>query len=183
MTISANASFSVSDSSTVSTSVTETVLAPVSYALGSGRGKLIHPTLGTYLYTNKPTHRVNFDGAPIILPDWLHGKTIGGGTDTLWTGNIRDVVVTERWAFPGAEATLIAHLRYLYTFYANPPDPSAASYVLWYPDDVTSVSYNVAMVGLRAGGNQYTVDMFLSGKGYVATPIELDLRLISINVS
>lgn len=180
MTISANASFSVADSATVSASVTETVLAPVSYAAGNGRGYLTHPTLGTYLYANTPSHVVNFDGAPIIIPDWLHGKSVSGGTDTLWSGNIRDVLVTERWAFPGSDVgSTISLLRNLYTFYANPPDPSAGSYVIWAPDYATSVTYSVAMVGLRAGGNQYTVDKFLSAKGYAPSPVELDLRIIA----
>lgn len=179
MTISASSTFNVLDASIESAQVSVVIQPAVGVGTG-GRGQLVHPTLGTYAYAVAPDEVVDFDGAPLYSPQWAREQTFGGQVDTLWTGFLRDAVVIERWK-NGEVGAPIALLRALWTFFANPPDPTTNQFVVWSPNYGTAVSYKVALAAVRAGGERITIDRRLASYGYAPQPVELELRIISEN--
>lgn len=122
-----------------------------------GLGRLIHPTLGTLDYTHPPTEWTNIDGDVISPPVWSSSKTLSGTSNTLWAGNIRDVVCVERWRDRGALRMTIGQLRTMLAFYQTPPDPSLAQ-VTWWPNYTSDFGFKVAMVSLTVGGDGVTLD-------------------------
>jgi len=192
VTISASSTLTVADQTPVSVSTSTVVLAASAPPMTTGGpgsplpdgsgvypgGRLVHPTLGTYDYPATPTETVNVLGGVIVAPIWSHAMTLGGGVDTLWPGFKRDTRVIERWVH-GQTGGPIAHLLALLAMWQNPPDPSAASYVVWSPSYATTASYNVALVGVRSGGQEITIDQRLRRYGFASSPVELELRIIS----
>jgi hypothetical protein len=190
VTISASSTLMVADQTPVTVSASTVVLAasapPMSpggpgspLPSGSGvypGGRLVHPSLGTYDYPATPTETVNVLGGVIVPPIWSHAMTLGGGIDTLWPGFKRDARVIERWIH-GASGGPIAHLIALLNFWQNPPDPTTPSYVVWSPSYATTASYNVAIVAVRSGGQEITIDQRLRRYGYAPSPVELELRI------
>lgn len=177
MSIFSSASYDVADSATASGSVSLVVQPPVGFGTG-GKGKLVHPTLGDYVYWNTPDETVNFDNDVIFGPEWVHAKTLTSGAETLWAGKLRDAVVTERWV-NGDVGSVITHLRALYTFFANPPAPGGTNYVKWYPNYATASYWYVVMAQIRSGGQEYTINRRLSSYGYAPTPVENVMRIIA----
>lgn len=176
MSLSASSTFDVLDASTESAEVTVIVQPAAGYGTG-GRGRLVHPTLGTLDYVVSPDEVVDFDGAPLYRPQWARGQTLGGQVDTLWPGFLRDAVVIERWR-NGEVGCPIAHLRALWAFFAAPPDPAAGQVVLWHPNYASAAAYKVALANLRAGGERITIDRRLAGYGFAPQPVELELRIL-----
>ena len=183
MSLSSNATFTVASSGTESANVTATVMPAVGYGSG-GLGRLVHPTLGTYDYEWKPDQRVNLHGDVVYAPDWVHSKTVGGGALSVGSGKVGDPIVVERWNH-GEGIVPLALVEALLLFLQNPPDIDAGSYVTWSPNYATSRTWNVAIVGLRVGGQEVTIDTWLSEQddgtvdGYTLGPCELALRIIS----
>ena len=68
--------FTVGDASTETTSTSITILP----ALGAstGKGRLIHPTLGIYDYERCPDEWSNMDGDAIIAPIWASSSLASG---------------------------------------------------------------------------------------------------------
>ena len=126
-TLTASATLTIGDASTVTESISLLVL-PVAGSY-EGTGRLVHPTFGTYDYERPPDEWTNLDGDALIAPIWASTKTLLGAANTLFAGNLRDVIVEERWTQP--VCCLAAHLRALLPMWMNPPDPSVA-YVEWY---------------------------------------------------
>lgn len=174
MALSSSSTFDVADQATVSESLSVTVEPPVGLGTG-GRGRLVHPTLGTYDYPNTPTETVNLDGDVCFPPIFASSRTFGGNVHAQWDGFAGDVVVVERWV-NGETGGPIAHLRALWQMYANPPEPGDA--VIWTPNYATSKSFRVLIVGVRSGGGEYTIDRYLAGKGFAPSPVELELRVL-----
>ncbi|WP_407280614.1 hypothetical protein U5817_10040 [Aromatoleum evansii] len=171
-TLTASASFTIGAGASTVESATVTILPAL--AGGTGRGRLVHPTLGTYDYEHQPDHWTNIDGDLIVPPIWASEKTLLGASNTLMTGHIRDVTVTEQWT---AFATKIAHVRALLLFWQNPPDPDNG-FVEWWPNYTSAQGFKVAMVGLEVGGEEVTLDWISRRHSFVTEGVILRMRII-----
>lgn len=151
------------------------VLPPASST--TGKGRLVHPTLGTLDYDNAPTRWRNIDGDIIAAPTWASTKTLQGAANTLWPGAIRDVDCLEAWdSDAGGIKMRMSMLRGLILFFQNPPDPAVGA-VQWYPSYTTDLAYTVALVDLTVGGQGVTLD-FVSRQGWARGDVELTLRVL-----
>lgn len=155
--------------------VTESVSLAILPALGAatGNGRLIHPTLGVYDYLQSPKEWIGIDGDVLIPPIWASSKTLLGSANTLWQGNIRDVLCEEHWT--GQLTSSAEHLRMLLSFWQNPPDPALA-YVLWYPNYTTALGFKVLLTELTVGGQGITLNKILR-QGWNNGQIVLKLKI------
>lgn len=176
MAITVSTDFTVADQTPLSGAASGIVLPSAGYMAG-GRGQLIHPSVGTYDYAVAPDEVENVDGDVFYPPVFAHTQTIGGAVDTMWPGYVRDALVTERWK-NGDVGCPIAQLQALWQMIQNHPDISTGAYVTWNPNYINGRSYQVALVGLRAGGSNLMIDMRLARFGYAPQPVELDLRIL-----
>lgn len=157
---------------------TTVIIQPPSSDPTTARGRLVHPDLGTYDYYSAPDETVNVDGGPLYRPIWSRAQTLGGSADALWSGFLADARVVERWA-NGEVGAPIAHLRMLWQFFTNPPTPD--EFIIWTPTYAdTSQGYKVAIVDVRAGGGEYTIDRRLLAYGYAPQPVEIEMRVIGL---
>ncbi len=175
MSLTATATFTVADQASVSESITTIVQPPVGVGTG-GRGRLVHPVLGTYDYVNSPDETVNIDGDVCIAALWSRAQSIGGQVDTLWPSYLRDGNVIERWIQTDVGAP-IAHLRMLWQLFTNPP-AAGGTQVIWAPNYATNRTYYVILAGVTAGGEEYKLNRYLAKKGYAPNPVELRMRII-----
>jgi hypothetical protein len=157
------------------TTTVESVSFPILPAISStqGRGRLIHPTLGTYDYSHQPDKWKGIDGDLLVAPIWSYSKTLLGGANTLMTGHIRDVLCTEQWTF----AIPIAHLRSLILFWMNPPDPDDG-FVQWCPNYTSENGFYVAIVGLEVGEEEITLDWISQRHDLVISGVKISFRII-----
>jgi len=172
-TLTASTTFSIGASTTVIESVSVTILPVI--AAGAGRGRLVHPTLGTYDYAHMPDEWVNVDGDVLIAPIWASSKTLDGAANTLWQGNIRDVEVEEHWTF----AVSIAHLRAVLAFWQNPPDPDDG-YVAWYPNYANGNGYSVLMLDVSVGGQGVKLNYISRRHSFVIEDMVLRMRVVAL---
>jgi hypothetical protein len=142
----------------------------------TGRGRLIHPTFGTYDYPMPPDEWVNLRGDAIIAPIWASTKTLLGAANTLFVGDVRDVICEERWT-QGIVYGGTAHADALIAMWSNPPDPSVA-YVQWFPNYSSTQGFNVVLLGLTLGQKDITTSS-LSHGGHDRGPLILRLRIAS----
>lgn len=171
--------------------VTQTVDIPILPLLTSGefgKGRMIHPTLGTLDYDFPPDEWVNVDGDVIIAPTWATQKTLQGAINTLWQGDIRDVIVEEHWT---QENNISATaMRMFLAFWQNPPDPDAGAAPLqWWPNYCTSLGFEVALINVCVGAGLRNIRERYDGtvfNGYmmdpddpwVTEPITLTMRVL-----
>lgn len=155
------------------------------WPIASGYGRLIHPDLGAFDYEVKPDEWMNIDEDAIIAPVWASTRTLTGAANALWSGNIRDVVVEERWKALGGLAMPISQLRMLLMIWTNPVDP-VLGYVRWYPNYVTQNGYNVLPVALEVGGRGITFDDVVNyldadgnPDGWVTNPVTFTMKLVA----
>jgi hypothetical protein len=185
MSLTSSASYTVADSGVDSAQVVITVQPSGAFGTAFGRGRLVHPTIGIYDYINTPDETVNIDGNLLFGSRWIHAETLTAGADTLWGGNLQDVRVIERWLQFDVGAP-IAHLRALYNMFANAPNPNDPNpnlrYVLWYPSYANTSHWRVALSGIRSGGQELTLNRRLLSYGYAPTPVELELRILGLDV-
>jgi hypothetical protein len=172
-TLTASTGFTIAAGSTVVADTDVEVLAIA--AAGEGRGRLIHPTLGTYDYPYMPEEWVNMDGDAIIAPKWQTSETLSSGQATLWGGNIRDVTCTERWTAPGGLSMPMAMLRFFIQVYQNPVDPTV-DYLQWWPSYSTVLGFDVVMTGLQVGNAGITLTD-TSLQGWCDEPVTITYRL------
>ena len=170
-TLTASATFTIGASSPVVESVSVTILPAVT--AGAGRGRLVHPTLGTYDYAYMPDEWQNVDGDVIVAPIWSSAQTLDGAANTLWQGDIRDVEVEEHWTF----AVSTAHVRALASFWQNPPDPDDG-YVAWYPNYINGNGYNVILLALTVGGEGVQFNYISRRYGAVIQDMVLRMRIV-----
>jgi hypothetical protein len=158
------------------TTVVSSVSVPILPALGAatGKGRLIHPTLGTYDYLQAPKEWTNIDGDLIVPPVWSSSKTLLGAANTLWQGHIRDIVCEEKWT--GELTASAAHLRMLLAMWQNPPDPDVG-FVSWYPNYTSPLGFKVILVGLQVGGQDISLNWIMRSD-WVASEIVLRLRVV-----
>lgn len=155
------------------------------YPAESGHGRIIHPTLGAFDYETKPDEWVNIDADAIITPVWASTRTLTSSANVLWQGNIRDVVVEERWKALGGLAMPITQLRMLLAIWTTPVDPDVG-YVHWYPNYITSVGFKILPVMLTSGGQGVTFDDVVNYKdedgdpiGWMTNPVTFTLKLVA----
>lgn len=147
----------------------------------SGKGRLVHPTLGALDYTYTPNKWTNIDGDVIAPPTWASSKTLQGSSNTLWRGDIRDVTVVERWTRDAGGIIMpMDMLRTLLLFFLNPPDPASA-WVLWYPTYTSDLSFKVLLTNLQCGGDGITLDTIASKKGWTTEEVALFLKIVARN--
>ncbi len=136
---------------------------------------MIHPSLGTYDYIRGPDEWMNIDGDIIIPPVWSSSKTLLGAANTLFIGDVRDVIVEERWT--QGVAGELQHMRALLAMWMNPPDPAVA-YVEWWPNYTSAEGFNVIFLSMTLGGQGITISS-LSKQGWVRGPLVLRMRIAS----
>ncbi len=175
-TLTSTSTLTIADAAVAVESISLTVL-PVPSS-GGGRGRLIHPSLGTYDYPMPPDRVVNMRGAAIIAPIWASTKTLLGAANTLFAGDVRDVIAKENWTqslvYGGT-----AHIDMLLAMWMNAPDPSVAT-VQWYPNYVTTLGYNVALLDCKLGDESITTYVGLHNAGHERGPLVLTMRLLSL---
>lgn len=176
-TLTNSTTFSIGAGSPEIEQITIDVLPPI--GVSTGRGRLVHPTLGTLDYAYRPNKWSNIDGDVIAPPVWATTKTLRGASNTLWRGDIRDVEVFERWDDESGDLRMpIDMLRMLILFWTNPPDPSVAA-VVWSPNYTTDLSYLVAIKDLQVGGEGVTLDMIASrGRGWARGDVTLRMQIL-----
>ena len=133
----------------------------------SGNGRLVHPTLGAFDYEVKPDEWCNVDGDLIVVPTWAYNKTLTGGVNVLWQGNIKDVVIEERWK--QSMAMTISQLRLMLAVFMNPVDP-ASGYVQLWPNYANDNGYKVIPIGLSVGGQGITLTDLINSKDSDGNP-------------
>ncbi len=170
-TLTSQNTFTIGDASTLVAQATITVL-PVAGA-GQGRGRLVHPTLGTYDYGYAPDEWEGLDQDVLIAPVWASSRTLEGAANTLWPGHIKDVECTERWT--SQLSMSMEQLRMLLSMWLNPPAPP--SYVTWYPSYTTALGFKVILLGVTSGGSVLTLDA-ITRQGWAAGTIEQRLRVV-----
>jgi hypothetical protein len=158
-------------------------IAP-SFPIGTGRGRIVHPILGMFDYETKPDEWVNIDAEAIIPPVWASSRTLTSSANVLWQGNLRDVVVEERWKALGGLAMPATQFRMLLAIWTNPMDPDVG-FVQWYPNYITQAGFRVLPVGLSAGGQGITFDDVINYVdehdnpiGWMTAPVTLTLKLV-----
>lgn len=156
----------------------ETLDIPILPAAGShtGRGRLIHPTLGTLDYTQSPDEWQGIDTDILTPPVWASTKTLAGAANTLWRGQVRDGQAVERWTGQTGLSMPLPLLRALLAFWQNPVDP-AAGYVQWWPNYTTALGYQVIITDVSVGSGQGVTLDYITRQGWVAAPVALSLRI------
>jgi hypothetical protein len=150
-------------------------------SVSTGKGRLVHPTLGTLDYTHAPNSWTNIDGDVLPAPVWASSKTLQGSANTLWTADIRDVTVVERWtADSGGLKMKMSMLRTLLLFWQTPPDPASA-WVLWYPTYTTDLSFKVLLTDLQVGGEGITLNPLATKKNWATEEVALFLKIVARN--
>lgn len=155
-----------------------------SYPTGEGHGRIIHPTLGTFDYEVKPDEWVNIDADAIIAPVWSSTRTLTSAANVLWNGNLRDVVVEERWKALGGLSMPITQLRMLMSIWTTPIDPDVG-YVQWFPNYITLMGFKVLPMALTTGGQGIVFDDVINYKdedgdpiGWMTNPVTFTLKLV-----
>jgi len=161
-----------------SSATAEVTVAVIPNAVsGEGRGRLIHPTLGTFDYDYLPEQWINMDGEAIIVPDWQNTKTLSSGQNTLWAGNIKDVECKEIWTAPGGLAMSMSQLRVLISFFQNPPDPTV-DYIQWWPSYVTANGFDVVIKDMQVGGQRGFMFTDISLQGWIDLPVTMVYQIV-----
>lgn len=174
-TLSASSTLTLTDGTVTVESLPVTVLPALPG--GSGKGRLVHPTLGAYDYDLEPSEWTNVLGDVIIAPIWSSNLTLGGASNTVWQGTIKDVLVEERWTAQGGLAMRASQLAMLLSIWQNPPDP-ATSWVAWYPNYVTTQGFKVVITDLSVGDSHgIALNGYVRG-GFVAGKVTLKMRII-----
>jgi hypothetical protein len=148
-------------------------------------GLLVHPTLGALAYEIPPDEWVNVDQDVIIAPTWTSTKTLTSSANVMWPGNIRDVLVEEKWTQQISMS--IGMFRELLNIWTNPVDPSTSSYVAWYPNYINQNGYLVLPMKLSVGGSDIfsfsdvvnSLDVAGDPNGWLTQPVTLSLKIIS----
>ncbi|MCB1865177.1 MAG: hypothetical protein KDG50_07075 [Chromatiales bacterium] len=173
-TLTSSATLAIGDAPTAVESVQINVI-PVA-APGTGKGRLVHPTLGTYDYHYKPDAWRNFDGDIVVPPVWGSAQTLTSATNAVWPGSIRDVTVEELWTGEGGISMRTEQLRMFLAMWATPVDPADGA-IEWYPSYTSSLGFKVAIVEVISG-QQVTFDDLARAKDRLRYPVTLKMRIL-----
>lgn len=174
-TLSSSATLPIGETATATESVALTVL-PIAGA-GEGRGRLVHPTLGTYDYEQAPDEWDGLSSDVVISPRWIVTAGIFGSVVKLEDGDISDAVCEERWTSPAALGA--DQWAMLLAMFTAPPDPGAGEFVEWWPSYETNLGFYVALVGLRAGANAITMTPTRQDIDEIEGPVALTLQVLA----
>jgi hypothetical protein len=173
-TLTSNATITIGDGATATETISLSVVAaPIG---GSGKGRLVHPTIGTIDYDRQPDRTDGMRGDAHIAPVWASSKALRGTANTLFAGDLRDVVCMEHWTQPFVTATFADVLQ---SIFVNPPNPSG-NHVIWYPSYLNAFGFKVVITDFSLGGNRGVSTFFpRHGAGtYDRGPMSLTMRLI-----
>ena len=173
--LTATTNFTILDASPVIESIALSVVAAA--APGTGKGRMIHPTLGTLDYTLAPHEWTNMAEDAIIAPIWTSQMTLSSSSNTLWPGSLRDVAPEEHWLPSAGLSMPLPMLKALVAFWMNPPDP-AVGYIEWHPSYVTSLKFQVIIIGIEVGGAPMTMSPQSVGTNLVEYPVTVKLRIV-----
>lgn len=143
----------------------------------SGRGRLVHPNLGTIDYEQAPDAWSGIDTDVLMPPTWSSSKTLSGAAHTLWRGSLRDGQAIERWQAEDGLAMPMSQLRLLLAVWQNPVDPALGA-LQWWPNYTTALGYKVALTELSVGNGQGVTLDYVSRQGWVAAPVALTFRIL-----
>ncbi len=178
-TLTASSTIAIGESTPEQESVTITVL-PLA-APGEGRGRLIHPTLGTFDYEFPPDRWSGLRTDLVVPPVWAVTPTLGGAFLAQWDGSIEDVEVLEQWE--DGISMKAGDLDTLLSFWQSPPDPSLgvpSGYVQWWPSYATDLGFYVAILEVAAGsGAGVETTKFGLDEGWVEGSTTLRMRIVA----
>lgn len=177
-TLTSSTFFTVANQPTAVESIQLQVVPAGSGAAG-GYGRLVHPTLGTLDYTLPPHEWTNLDSDVLITPTWAASKTLTSTANTLWPGNLRDVVVSESWIPEAGLSMPMPMLRLMMAFYLNPPDLAAGEYVEWYPTYSCNLGFKVILEGIDVDGNTLKMTPQTKYIDLIEFPITLKIRPVA----
>jgi hypothetical protein len=102
------------------------------------------------VYEENPDAWENFDTDPLTARPLAKGQmTIGDYQLLRWPGFIKDNPVREIWKGSDTISRMsLSMFRRLWEYFTNPP---ASGYITWSPKDRVNKTYNIEIVGLRAG--------------------------------
>jgi hypothetical protein len=172
--LTAEDTFSIGDvTDPIEESVQVTVISAPSYP--TGKGRLSHPTLGTFDYEIAPTEWQNVGADMVIPPVWAHERTLTGNSSTLWKGYIGDLEAVERWI--GSVVMRVSQFSMLVDMWQNPPE---SGQIVWTPNYANSHSYEVQMLSVSSGGSQGTTLDYtsLQREGFVKGPVEVVYKVL-----
>lgn len=174
--LTATTNFTILDASPVVESVQLSVIA--AGGPGSGKGRLVHPTLGTLDYSLAPHEWTSMAEDAVIAPIWSSQMTLSSAANTLWPGNLRDVTPEERWIPSAGLSMPLDMLKSLLAFWMNPPDPATA-HIEWWPSYVSSLGFKVIISAIEVGGAPLTLSPQAVGTDLVEFPVTVKLRIIA----
>jgi hypothetical protein len=141
---------------------------------------LVYPnaSLADIKYTHNPTTTMNFDISPVDKrPRVTTLPTITDNRVTTWPGYAKDAPITEIWAGSGSQASMdLGFFRQLVNYYQNPP---SSGFIVWQPKDRTTVTYNIVIGSLTAGGSEIAYDYIASLNLYMLGEVRLTFRILS----
>ncbi len=123
------------------------LLAPIVYSVGPN---------GVCL---NPTATLNFDKIPLTRPTTSVVKTIGSTRVVRFEEGEGDVVVTEVWATTGGASMPTSLFRLFKEYLDNAPPftPAQVDFIVWEPRDRTTRTYQVELLGIEVGGQDFNV--------------------------
>lgn len=175
-TLTASTTVTIQAASPVSESVQLAVIPALSSGV-LGKGRLVHPSLGTLDYFLEPHQWTNIDGDVLIPPIWSSAKTLSSTANTLWPGALRDVVCVESWIPEKGLSMPLSMLRTMAAFYLNPPDLAAGQYVEWYPNYTSELGFKVIIEDLKVDGETMKMSPLVKGAELVEFEVKLSLRI------
>lgn len=141
---------------------------------------LVYPntSLADIKYTHNPTTTVNFDVSPVDKRPVAVGlPTITDNRITAWPGYSKDASITEIWSGGGSTASMdLGFFRQLVNYYQNPP---ASGFIVWQPKDRTTVTYNIIIESLTAGGQEIAYDYLATLNLYMLGEVQLQFKILS----
>ena len=141
---------------------------------------LVYPnsSLALIKYTHNPTTTVNFDVSPVDKrPVAVSLPTITDNRITAWPGYPKDASITEIWVGGGAQASMdLGFFRQLVNYYQNPP---ASGFIVWQPKDRTTVTYNIIIESLTAGGSDLSYDYIATLNLFMLGEVRFTFKILS----
>lgn len=170
--ISASASIPIGEGA-IATEVADLTVLPLA-APGEGKGRLIHPTLGTFDYYYKPDEWTELYGDLIAPPKIATSAALLGSVTTVWPGDIRDLQPEERWTT--GVASKIDQFAMFVAMWTTPPGPTVEP-VQWWPSYQTNLGYKVLILDVSVAGKGLTFD-FLTRKDFLRGEVIIKFQIL-----
>lgn len=177
-TLTSSTFFSVGNQATAVASV-QLSIVPAGTGSAGGFGRLVHPTLGTLDYSLPPHRWTNLDSDVLVPPVWASVKTLASTANTLWPGDLRDVVVSENWTPDAGLSMPMPMLRMMLAFFLNPPDLAAGEYIEWYPTYSCNLGFKVILEAVEVDGETLSMTPQSKGINLSEFPVTLKIRPVA----